>query len=478
MTRERWAWVLIAGAAVLLGVAVVELIRSASSDEAERAAVIKALETSARSDAPSGSGSAAGAPRFKTESPTEPLPADLREALEALSRALRREDRRAVRAALTALRSFVVLPSVPDEENGAALCRQAFDLMETLPLTPEEEVAKDKVLRGEPLTDEELALLIRWRRQNTPVLEMLREASRFPAIRFPVDIDAGFSAELEHIAHLIQASKRLQWDAAIAVLEGESDQAPMNAAVAFSLARAVRDDPFLVSQLVTAVVEGIALDMIREGNAMANPDLEAPFQAWGATIVQAGFARCLGAEVYAGIQTMMTMSPEELEALMVLGEPPERTEPLPPYSWADMAGYVDSMIRFIALAQQPYPQVAAQVPAIEAQLENSSGTVERLLMPAISRALDNMATAQSRAAMAQVIRQLEIYRQQFGGYPPDLSAFPGLPQDPISGRPFAYSPEGTGYVLLNQATKNEMHLEWRPGRGWIRPAPQPPPENP
>jgi hypothetical protein len=350
---------------------------------------------------------------------------------------------------------------VPDEQNGALLCRKAFDLMEKLPLTPEEEAAAVKLSRGKSLTDKERGLLIRWRQEDAPLFEMLREASRYPACQFSVDIDQTGSARDEHVFRSMEASRLLRWDAAVAALEGDLERAPMNAAVTMWLARAIRNDPAMFAQITAATTEELALGMLGDGTGMADPGLEAPFQGLDASLIRDAFVRSVGESVYPVIRSLMI-------------EKPELAEWTAPVSAADMARYVDSMISFIQLAQEPHPQAAARVMSMQAQWENSPGMMERLTVTGFFGALEAMRRAQSRAAMAQLIRQLEIYHKRSGRYPPDLSALPvAATVDPLTGRALAYAPEGAGYVLANGADKREMYLEWRSGQGWVRPAPQP-----
>jgi len=78
----------------------------------------------------------------------------------------------------------------------------------------------------------------------------------------------------------------------------------------------------------------------------------------------------------------------------------------------------------------------------------------KLLIPALSRALARFSWHRARCRGARLAFALKCYRSQHGKYPETLTSLvpgflPVLPPDPFTGAPYAYQPEGEGFVIYS-----------------------------
>ena len=103
-----------------------------------------------------------------------------------------------------------------------------------------------------------------------PAIEELRQASRLPYSRFPLDYDAEDPAGilLPHLALLKRSAQVLQLRAFAELQSGQSEKALDYVKLLLRLTDAVRTEPFLISQLVRiAMLEESTLQPIYEGLA-------------------------------------------------------------------------------------------------------------------------------------------------------------------------------------------------------------------
>lgn len=104
----------------------------------------------------------------------------------------------------------------------------------------------------------------------------------------------------------------------------------------------------------------------------------------------------------------------------------------------------------------PFQQGNAQLQTAEARFEQEnlrqSNPVLGALLPAISRANQLQARADTTRNATLLIANLNAYKQQNGAYPASLDAFAGKPYvtDPFTGQQFAYRRDGAGFQLYSQ----------------------------
>jgi hypothetical protein len=102
-----------------------------------------------------------------------------------------------------------------------------------------------------------------------PVIEELRDASKLPYSRFPLDYDIEDPAEilLPHLSVLKQCGLALQLRAIAELQNGESEKAFDDVKLSLRLMDSIHSEPFIISQLVRFAVFQITLQPIYEGLA-------------------------------------------------------------------------------------------------------------------------------------------------------------------------------------------------------------------
>lgn len=355
-----------------------------------------------------------------------------------LAAALRREDLEAARALLAELRAHVVPPDVPDERNAALVYQRAFDLISAREDWPP---ALDRLLAGETLSADEMALLQAWRAENADVFALLRDAARLPESRFPLDYEAGAAMLLPHVAPSIKAAKMLRAEAHLLERSGDPIGGLESAWAGLEMAEALRGDPILISQLVGHVLDGITGTALQGALDPRAAELAAYLDGFDEGSLRAAYRRSLLGDMYSFLPSVM--SGQKIEGIDEAFTP------------ADAADYVELIGESLALAQRPYADVRTAYDDFERRAQEASG-VARYLLPAVGRSAAQTARAEGRMRMMQAALTLERHRARHGRYPDAFDA----PVDPLTGRPFAYERVDGGYRLNNEPDDASLRLEF------------------
>jgi hypothetical protein len=311
--------------------------------------------------------------------------------------ALRAGDREAILRLLAELSAEIAPGPVPDDENAATLYNEAFEKISTP--TEEEQRAID-ALRSGAATPAQLALVRAYLDRNHDALRLLREAADRPRCNFNLDYSQGLAMEMPHIAKMIRAEKLLQ-------IEGMFEGTPEVIRAAHRLSQALLDGPVLISQLVRMVNTGITAYTLGEAldDALARLDVE---------------------------------------------------------------HYVRSMQSYEALAARPYHEVREELERLEREAVDGApqGSVYgRNLFPAMARAARNQAASEANVAIMRIATAARIFHATRGYYPVSLdelrSVLPDPPTDPLTGRPFDYRLEGTGFVVSSADEESHVSLRVR-----------------
>ena len=99
-----------------------------------------------------------------------------------------------------------------------------------------------------------------------PALNELRAASRKPSVRYPVDykLDQPFTILLPHLAQMKSVVSLLDLRDSAALAAGRTNQAFEDVQLMFWLADSVKDEPFLINQLVRIACFQITIRTIRQ----------------------------------------------------------------------------------------------------------------------------------------------------------------------------------------------------------------------
>jgi hypothetical protein len=304
-----------------------------------------------------------------------------------------------------------------------------------------------------------------------PVIEKLREASKLPYSRFPLDYtneNPGMIL-LPHPAALKRYGQYLQLRAIAELQNGQSEKALDDVKLMLYLTDSIRTEPFLISHLVRIAILQIMLQPVWEGLAehqwsdeqlvsldaeLAKLDFLADYKLSmrGEMGLQGGDIDYLRQHPYQ-IQNFAGMSG---------GEDENRAEPVLPGNFAGRllpAGWfyqnqfrcARMMVEFyIPLADVDQETVspsavrhADEVLRAETKKTTPYNILEKMLFPSLGNAVKKFAYAQTSVDLARTAIALERYRLAHGEYPESLNALAPqfinkLPHDIIGGQPLHY----------------------------------------
>jgi len=293
-----------------------------------------------------------------------------------------------------------------------------------------------------------------------------------------VNYDVGIVAPLPHLGRIKAAAQYLSLHACAALKAGDRAAALEDLKLAYRLLESTRGEPFLISQLVRMAVLQLALQPVWEGLAerqWTGTDLavieeelsKLDFLADYRTVMLGERTRCW----LWVVDYLHKAGPRGLDELAGGGEDSRSADfgqslglalsRLIPAGWYDqnkvslcrltedyVLPVVDLQRRIVS------PNIARQSEsALESLRTRPYDALSKLVMPAVARAGERFAYAQTSADLARVACALERYRLAQGQFPEALDALvpkfiAPLPHDVITGEPLKYRRTDDGQFVL------------------------------
>ena len=315
------------------------------------------------------------------------------------------------------------------------------------------------------------------------VIEELREASRLPGSRFPLNYDSESPSAilLPHLAALKRCSQTLQLRAIAELQNGQPEKALADVKLALQLTDKIHTEPFLISHLVRIRMVNLTLQPIYEGLA-EHKWPEAQLVALGAELAKLDFLPDYGTAMRGemvlcqeGIIDYLRRHPGQISNMSDAGD---STQPTPavsinyliPSGW-----FYQNQLRCARLMVQQYLPLAdlehriispASLRHANAALDlefrhvSPYNRLEAMFFPAFGGAVRKFAYAQTSVDLARTAIALERYRLARGEFPESLDALAPqfiakLPHDVINGQPLHYCRTGDGQFLLYSVGWNE-----------------------
>jgi hypothetical protein len=308
-------------------------------------------------------------------------------------------------------------------------------------------------------------------------VEELRQASKLPYSRFPLEYDNENTAAilLPHLGALKRTSQVLQLRSIAELQNGQSEKALDDVKLSLRLTDSIRTEPFLISHLVRIAISQIAFQPVWEGLAehkcsdtqlveldreLAKLDFLADYKL----SMRGEMVLCQG-----GMFDWLRCHPEGLPGLSSGGDSdthlPARICWLIPSGW-----FYQNQLRSARRMVELYLPVAdvnqgivspASVrhanaaPDLEFRHVSPYNFVANMFLRSFGGAVRIFASAQSSTDLARVAIALERYRLAHGEYPESLDALAPqfidkLPHDIINGQPLHYRhTDGGGFVLYS-----------------------------
>jgi tetratricopeptide (TPR) repeat protein len=319
------------------------------------------------------------------------------------------------------------------------------------------------------------------------VIEELREASRLPSSRFPLNYDSESPSAilLPHLAALKKCAQTLQLRSLAELQSGQPEKALADVKLALQLTDKIRTEPFFISHLVRIAMLQIMLQPVWEGLA-EHKWSEAPLVALDAELAKFNFPAdyklsmrgelgCQDGEV-----DRLRRHPEQLQGLsgMSDGEEGSMNLPLPgniaarliPTGWFYQNQFrcarmmVDYYVPVADVDHGTFSPALARIEdaALKAETKTAGpfNVLERLMLPGLGNGARRFAYAQSSVNLARTAIALERYRLAHGEYPESLDALAPqfiakLPHDIINGQPLHYRRTSDGQFVLYSVGWNE-----------------------
>ena len=327
-----------------------------------------------------------------------------------------------------------------------------------------------------------------------PALELLRQASLRPSARIPLNYENGFetaSELLPWLANMKRCAQFLELRILAELDNGQSDAALADVKLLFRVTDCVRQQPFLISQLVRIAMTAIALQPIYEGLAQhrwSDAQLANLEQMLAQRDYLADFEFAMKGE---NMTAIATFEKQRLTRESKQWEEHSGTNRLVSISYRFMPSayfyqnelafahmheqyilpLVDQIHRTVAPAALPVeannaievgihgmvaPATLRQAQAaIKSELKhyNPYKIQAQMFFPAVAASVKKFAMIQSQVDLASVACALERFRLAHGNYPDALDALAPrfitqLPHDLINGQPLHYRRTDDGKFCL------------------------------
>jgi hypothetical protein len=317
-------------------------------------------------------------------------------------------------------------------------------------------------------------------------IEELREASRLPGSRFPLNYDSESPSAilLPHLAALRSCSQTLQLRCLAELQNGQPEKAIADVKLALQLADKIHTEPFLISHLVRIRMVNLTLQPIYEGLAehqwsdaqlieldaeLAKLDFLADYK-----FGMRGEMGCQGGE-----SDRVRRHPEQLVGLSGMNDgdggiinqilPGKFVVHLIPTGWFYQNQFrcarmmVDYYLPLTDVNQGTVSPALTRrgVEALIAETKTATpfNMLERLMLPALG-VVRKFACGQESVDLARVAIALERYRLAHGEFPESLDVLAPqfiakLPHDVINGQPLHYRREANGQFVLYSVGWNE-----------------------
>lgn len=322
---------------------------------------------------------------------------------------------------------------------------------------------------------------------NETILAELRAASQRPYSRYPVvyDLDNPWGILIPHLAQIKSACQRLRLRACAELAAGQSENAWEDVKLSLYMADSIKDEPFLISNLVRLACFEIETQPIWEGLAE---------RRWSGTQlneIQSRLQRCnffadmklpLDGERAVGVLTADLLNrrkyrPSELFDLAGSdnafgGDLANLVSSVAPRGWYNLEQlnycrlYEHQLEGTLDVARKRVfvDQVALHARDLEREIAGGRlgkswnavihhQVIAALLLPELNKISMKTAIAQTAADQAALACVLERYRLANGSFPEKLDALvPGfisqLPNDVITGEPLKYRRTDDGQFVL------------------------------
>jgi len=314
---------------------------------------------------------------------------------------------------------------------------------------------------GEALSPELKKAIAQHIETNHEVIEKLHAAAQLTESRYPINLNQGMNTLLPHLAHIKGFTQLLRYQAMLQSAGKSTEEAVRSVATSFALARTLRNEPILISELVRIACVAISIESLER--VLSEHQLKADqLKAFDRELAQAErdgresafrgmvgeragvlpyFASVAGLQQLQGQTGASPGSPFQVIAFGAFNMLGLRER--------DLRLYLGLMEQFTAAATNDFPEMLRKSEQTEQVMTQrvSHGlgklaVMTRMMLPAIGKAFTKEAALATRIRCARVAIAIEEYRLEhsgalpatLGALVPDYMEKPLL--DPVLGKPF------------------------------------------
>lgn len=373
----------------------------------------------------------------------------------------------------------------PDSENAALILTNAFAKpLLASNLADNLLVARLLPARGKPLSPDDKIEFAALLATNKGALDLLYQAAKLKASRYPIDLTQGAFTLLPHLSKIKSATGILATQGLILAQDGDSEDAVRAFVAAARTADSLAEEPLMISQLVRYAAWNALFQRLERalnlGN-FADPQLAELQQTIASGERSNSLALAFIGERSGSLavfsesrhQTAMlsgqwdkTTSGERLKSQLAVG----LMKATGLYS-KDKDFFLDSMSNFVWAAEQPHPERWNQNLALPAPIApNRFWVFSRMLLPALNKATKRDVEHAAKIRVTQIALAVERFRIAHANALPEtleelVPAFcTAIPHDPFAGAPVRYKKLEKGYVVysLGADGKDDGGVEYDP----------------
>ena len=319
---------------------------------------------------------------------------------------------------------------------------------------------------GKPAADILLAL----GKFEPTMTKLTKAAKERPLCRFDINYEAHFGALLPHLSTYRNLMRSFTLRALAHLANDDPESALADVRMCLFLAESIRDEPFLISQLVRISCLQMALQPVWEGlqGEDWNPKQLAVMEKQLAVIdlLEGYRISILGEREIANLAIAPWHSNPKLmeEQLAPLDGEPTEVIDLASSNWIYQNQmrlnemHVKYSQRVVdTKARRIHPNIGATFEAmIEARKAKPDYVLSSMLLPSVGKVATRIGFAQTAVDHARIACLLEIQKLEHKKYPAQLTRLKApVPNDPYTGKPYVYKPDPKGRYELYGVGRNQ-----------------------
>ncbi len=371
-------------------------------------------------------------------------------------------------------------PKVPDDQNAAVVYAKAFNLLKEKETRASSATMENLLKSVGAMPSKRKKIDVVWSEVNSAarmyrqVIPLVQEALSRPKCQFPVKWETGPSATFAHLSHLRNLTRILSALAVIDAHDGKLDEAYQKLSLAFRVAKAAKDEPIVISTLVTIsctqTANGALQAVVKYGppSSSALQELEGLLRD---TDYRPQWVNAMKGERVSGLLIFNYLLQHGASGYYDLMHPFDKDEEPSalklkllhivspvwrPMIYADAGHYLKYMAATVASSGEPYRIAIKSGRKLEDSLHTLPryAYITRTLSPVYTMGSSRVDEARAQTALTQILLAAQQFKSNKYTYPETIvqlrsASSIDIPMDPFSGKDFVYRRTSKGFVAYS-----------------------------